>query len=42
MRAMILAFLALVLPGAAAANPVLMISIDGLRSRDVTEAPAEA
>ncbi len=40
MRAMILAFLALVLPGAAAANPVLMISIDGLRSRDVTEAPA--
>ncbi|MDB5733891.1 MAG: nucleotide pyrophosphatase, partial [Alphaproteobacteria bacterium] len=40
MRATILAFLALVLPGAAAAHPVLMISIDGLRSRDVTESVA--
>jgi predicted AlkP superfamily pyrophosphatase or phosphodiesterase len=40
MRAMILAFLALIVPGAATANPVLMISIDGLRSRDVTEASA--
>jgi hypothetical protein len=43
MRTTILAFLALILTpllaGAAAAHPVLMISIDGLRSRDVTEAP---
>jgi predicted AlkP superfamily pyrophosphatase or phosphodiesterase len=40
MRATILAFLALMTPSVAAAHPVLMISIDGLRSRDVTEAAA--
>src|ERR1700712_3743401 len=37
MRALIFA-LALTLPVAASAHPVLMISIDGLRSRDVTQA----
>ena len=40
MRAATMIFLALMSPVAAAAHPVLMISIDGLRSRDVTEAPA--
>jgi predicted AlkP superfamily pyrophosphatase or phosphodiesterase len=40
MRAATFSFLALMFPAAASAHPVLMISIDGLRSRDVTEAPA--
>jgi predicted AlkP superfamily pyrophosphatase or phosphodiesterase len=38
MRTLQFALLALTVP--AAAHPVLMISIDGLRSKDVTEAPA--
>ncbi len=40
MRAATFGFLALLLPTAAQAAPVLMISIDGLRSKDVTDAPA--
>ena len=40
MRAATIAFLALMVPAAAAAHPVLMISIDGLRSKDVIDAPA--
>ncbi|MBA2587606.1 MAG: alkaline phosphatase family protein [Alphaproteobacteria bacterium] len=38
MRALLIALLFLTVP--AAAHPVLMISIDGLRSKDVTDAPA--
>ncbi len=40
MRAATFGFLALMISTVAAAHPVLMISIDGLRSKDVTEAPA--
>ena len=40
MRAATFAFLALMTPVAATAHPVLMISIDGLRSKDVTDAAA--
>ena len=37
MRALLFALLIVAVP--ASAHPVLMISIDGLRSKDVTDAP---
>ena len=39
MRALLFALLIVAAP--ASAHPVLMISIDGLRSKDVTDAPAQ-